>query len=384
MPRQLPWVRAATKHRPQPAKSPVASDIDDDFFDGTLLATDKKSKGRALSPGGSSDTDDRHARNPRKKRALSSSPPAAEPSAPRTENMRTAVSRFDLRDDEWMMVEDDLLETAKLFTHHLRVEDYKIIEQGIEAKKKGIATNPAAVRHVVAGATLSAEGTLKEKVRVQSEKQRRAFRDVFTSRDEDDEHQASARTQVAERPSVIPASSDTDSDDLDAPLRPSRSVAQRPATLDPRSSTPPMSMPIGPQAAQRPRSAFVKPIPASRISAPRLKNSSGHRAMPFDMLDDYLPKANRSAAAAVTTEREEQTTPVTESLLPSSSNDKPPRRIDGKKRPRRSTQLLEEWDVGKADEGNEAINTQGRHTKEKSSGKRKAADAADDIPTFLL
>jgi hypothetical protein len=384
MPRQLPWVRTATKHQPQPAKSPVASDIDDDFFDGTLLATDKKSKGRALSPGGSSDTDDRHARNPRKKRALSSSPPAAESSAPRTENMRTALSRFDLRDDEWMMVEDDLLETAKLFTHHLRVEDYKIIEQGIEAKKKGIATIPAAVRPVVAGATLSTEGTLKEKARVQSEKQRRAFRDVFTSRDEDDEHQASARTQAAGRPSVLPASSDTDSDDLDAPLRPSRSMAQRPTTLNPRSSAPPMSMPIGPQAAERPKPSFVKPIPVSQISAPRLKHSSGHRAMPFDMLDDYLPKANRSAAAAASAEREEQTTPFTETLLPSRSNDKPARRIDVKKRPRRSTQLLEEWDAGKADEGTEAINTQRRHTKEKSSGKRKAADAADDIPTFLL
>jgi hypothetical protein len=373
----------ATKHQPQPAKSPVASDIDDDFFDGTLLATDKKIKGRALSPGGSSDTDDRHAQNPRKKRALSSSPPAAEPSAPRTENMRTAVSRFDLRDDEWMMVEDDLLETAKLFTHHLRVEDYKIIEQGIEAKKKGIATSPAAVRPVVAGATLSAEGTLKEKARVQSEKQRRAFRDVFTPQDEDDEHQASARTQVAGRPSVIPASSDTDSDDLDAPLRPSRSMDQRPTTLDPRSSTPSTSIPIGPRAAERPKPSFVKPIPASRISAPRLKHSSGHRAMPFDLLDDYLPKANRSAAAAAA-EREEQTTPVTETLLSSQSNHKPPRGIDIKKRPRRSTQLLEEWDAGKADEGTEVINTQGRHTKEKSSGKRKAADAADDIPTFLL
>jgi hypothetical protein len=384
MPRQLPWVRTATKHQSRPAKSPVASDIDDDFFDGTLLATDKKSKGRALLSRGSSDTDDRHARNPRKKRALSSSPPAAEPSAPRTENMRMAVSRFDLRDDEWRMVEDDLLETAKLFTHHLRVEDYKMIEQGIEAKKKGIATGPAAVRPVVAGATLSAEVTLKEKARVQSEKQRRAFRDVFTSRDEDDEHTASARTQAAGRPSVIPASSDTDSDDLDAPLRPSRSMAQRPTTLNPRSSTPPMSMPIGPQAAERPKPPFTKPIPAPRSSAPRLKNSSGHRAMPFDMLDDYLPKANRSATAAAAAEREEETTPTTETLVQSRSNDKPPRRIDVNKRPRRSTQLLEEWDAGKADEGTEVINTQGRHTKEKSSGKRKAADAADDIPTFLL
>jgi hypothetical protein len=75
--------------------------------------------------------------------------------------------------------------------------------------------------------------------------------------------------------------------------------------------------------------------------------------MPFDMLDDYLPKANRSAAAAAATEREEQTTPVTETLLPSRSNDKPPRRIYVKNRPRRSTQLLEKWDVRKADEGTE-------------------------------
>jgi hypothetical protein len=380
MPRQLPWVRTATKHQPQPAKSTAASDIDDDFFDGTLLATDKKGKGRALSPGGSSDTDDRHARNPRKKRALSSSPPASEPSAPRTENMRTAVSRFDLRDDEWRMVEDDLLETAKLFTHHLRVEDYKVIEQGIEAKKKGLVTGPAAVRPVVSGATLSAEGTLKEKARLQSEKQRRAFRDVFTSRDEDDKPQASARTQAVGQTSLVPASSDTDGDDLDAPLRPLRSMAQRPTSLGPRSSTPPISKPVGLQATERSRPPFTKSIPASQINAPRLKNTSGHRAMPFDMLDDYLPKANRSAA----TELEEQTTPTTENLSQPRSDGKPPRRIYVNKRPPRSTQLLEEWDAGKADEGTGVINTQGRHTKEKSSRKRKAADAADDIPTFLL
>jgi hypothetical protein len=376
MPRQLPWVRTATKHQLQSAKPPIASDNDDDFFDGTILATDVKDKEKALSSEGSSDSGDYHPCNSRKRRALSSSPSVAELPAPRTDNMRMALSRFDLRDDEWMMVENELLETANLFTHHLHMAEYKIIQQNIEQKKKRIDTGPMAARSVVVGAGLSAEGALKERVRVQDERQRRAFRDVFAPRDEDDEPQSPARTEVVEIPSITPASSDTDSDDLDAPLRPSRSTASRPTAPGSISSTSPTSKSFGPRATNHISSPFTKPTPAPQTIVPRLKNRSLYRATPFDMLENYLPKGSHSSTvAAATTETHPQPTPI----------EKPSRVPSLGRKPRRSVQLLEEWDFKKAHGSSEVANeTQGRLTKEKGSGKRKAANIGDDIPTFLL
>ena len=387
MPRQLPWVRRATKHQPQLAKPPFASNIDDNSFDGTILSTDAKGKGKAISLQSSSDSGDHHSRtsrNPRKRRALSSSPPVAQLSAPPTDNMRTALSRFDLGDDEWMMVENELLETAKLFTHHLHLEEYEILQESIERKKKGINFLPAAARPVVVGAGLSAEGALTKRAKVQNERQRRAFRDVFTSRNEDNESQPSACTEVAGMPSKTLASGDTDSNDLDMPLRPPRPTASRATALDSLSSTPLTSNSSRPRAANLTNPPLTKFALAPRAIAPRLKNSRIHRATPFDMLDDYVPKDDRSAVAT-TTERQGQRTLTTKTPLPPTSCDKPSRLPSISRKSRKSVQLLEEWDTEKSYGGSEVANgIQGRPEKEKGSGKHKAADVGDDIPTFLL
>ena len=96
----------------QATKSRTTTAIDDDFFDGTVLAS---SRGR------SNESDDdlpgfpivvsTPRTNARTKDALrseregsSSPPPIDDLEQPLVEGMHKGVSKFDLRDDEWMMV----------------------------------------------------------------------------------------------------------------------------------------------------------------------------------------------------------------------------------------------------------------------------------------
>ncbi|KAH7388629.1 hypothetical protein BKA66DRAFT_415082 [Pyrenochaeta sp. MPI-SDFR-AT-0127] len=196
MPRKLPWMNKGGGSRIQakqpPAKKQCAvSDIDDGFFDGTVLASSRKDQ----EPADESDNDfpdlPAEPSTPRTKsrkdalftkRAQSSSPPPiADLEQPPIESMRMGVSKFDLRDDEWMMVEDEFLETAKLFTRHLHIAEYEKLKERIEEKKK----EAKAARPVVANAKMSVEGAMKEKATVQEQKQRKAIRDVYASHDDD-------------------------------------------------------------------------------------------------------------------------------------------------------------------------------------------------------
>jgi hypothetical protein len=63
--------------------------------------------------------------------------------------MHKGVDKFHLHDDEWMMVEDEFMETAKLFTKHLHLAQYETMREEI-AKKKSI------LRPVVSSETPSA------------------------------------------------------------------------------------------------------------------------------------------------------------------------------------------------------------------------------------
>ncbi|KAL5116553.1 hypothetical protein ACEQ8H_005549 [Pleosporales sp. CAS-2024a] len=158
MPRQLPWLsnggggKVQAKQPPRPrAASKVPLDDEDDLSYRKVQPSTNKCKERA---GQSDDSEDdlpgpwapssstcdtpRTTRDGRKQRAISSSPrPIAQDIQPQVvEYMRKGVSRFDLRDDEWMMVEDEFLETAKLFTRHLHIAEYERLKQSIEAKKR--------------------------------------------------------------------------------------------------------------------------------------------------------------------------------------------------------------------------------------------------------
>ncbi|KAF2833155.1 hypothetical protein CC86DRAFT_278092 [Ophiobolus disseminans] len=209
MPRQLPWAnksaggRAQLKQPPKPkAGTRALSDSDDDFFDGTVLAGSSKGKGKAIRDVEDSGDDlpdlpaepstprtkGRTKDALRNKRAQSSSPPPIQDHVqPEVEYMRTGASRFDLRDDEWMMVEDEFLETAKLFTRHLHIAEYQKLKERIEAKK---AEQVQAVRPVIIDGKMSAEGMMKKKAEVQEKRQIKAIQDVFASQIDDDEEDA--------------------------------------------------------------------------------------------------------------------------------------------------------------------------------------------------
>jgi hypothetical protein len=331
MPRQLPWANkgagSRTKVKPaaarQATKPRAATAIDDDFFDDTVLGSSSKGKGRARES--DDDLPDLTADpcTPRTKiktkdalrsqRAQSSSPPpvSGDLEPPKFERMHKAVSKFDLRDEEWMMVEDEHLETAKLFTRHLHMAEYERMKATIETKKNqaGIA------RPVVPNAKLSINGAMKEKTKVQEQKQKKAIRDVFASQD-DEEDEEEEETRIPDRtsfskttssssvekrapPATIKrsAAQDSDSEDLDAPRLPSRSALRLTATPTPAPThnTAERSQSASSYAPNTEDSgvAFAKPSQPSAAPKPRSRVS---RATPFDMLDDWVPKKTQSAS----------------------------------------------------------------------------------------
>ncbi|KAH7080240.1 hypothetical protein BKA63DRAFT_505995 [Paraphoma chrysanthemicola] len=329
MPRQLPWLNKGAGSRTPIKQTPkfsgttkTRSDIDDDFFDGTVLAESSKGNTRANNddldnelpdlPVGPSTTrtKSRIRYAARQTRAASSSPPPIDEFVqPQTEYMRAGVSKFDLRDDEWMMVEDEFLETAKVFTRHLHIAEYKKLKERIEAKKAQVGV----ARPVVASGKMSFEGRLKEKAKAQEIKQKKAIRDVFASQndeDDDNEQHASSRsygpplprqtssksTTSALLPLPRPTQHDSDSEDLDTS---SRSISRpKPSNAGP----PPVSasasalsstsiagqksaLPAGPTPSN-PSPIFAKPaLPTKERSTVSRRN----RLTPFDMLDGYTP-----------------------------------------------------------------------------------------------
>jgi len=332
MPRQLPWANKDGGSRTQPKPAPaqqaakphISSTIEDDFFDGTVLAVGK-GKERAI------ESDDDFPGTPRtktgkkdalrKRREESSSPPPVDYfEQPSVEGMHEGVSKFDLRDDEWMMVEDEFLETAKLFTRHLHMAEYEKLKKSIEEKKK----QAEIARPVVADAKLSVTAVMKEKAKVQEQKQKRAIRDVFASQndtyeDGEAEVQDTVRTRtnasrtissfmtphnppisILKQPPNPYEAKESDSEDLDAPRCRQRSTSKTatvPAPTSTRtqiSSTSVQQTPISPTSTKTraQHSTFVKPAHASSATKPRSRIS---RATPFDMLDDWVPKKAHSS-----------------------------------------------------------------------------------------
>ncbi|KAF3043505.1 hypothetical protein E8E12_009865 [Didymella heteroderae] len=415
MPRQLPWKSSGGgASSTQTIKSSVCKtktktttildDIDDDFFDDTVFASGSgKDKGKAEV---ASDSDDSFheagTSTPRttksktagqRERALSSSPPPLRDyAALHDEPMRKGVSKFDLQDDEWMMVEDEFLETAKLFTRHLHIAEYDRLKDIIEAKKR----EAEVARPIVAGAKHSVDGEMKERARVQENRQKKAIRDVFASQgDSSEDDRASNRAEPGKAPSITVKSppstnesQETDSDDLDAPRAPK-----------PKTSSPTAAASANPLPATRPRPAyvqtltpatesFVKPaLPAATASArPRARPS---RMTPFDMLDEYTPPTFNTRAPPTTTSRDKQCSQSTSSShSPSQTSQTTAMRTV---KPRRSIDLLDEWGSMEytggmsKDVADRIAKRKVERAKEGDNGKEKTrATNADDIPTFLF
>ncbi|KAF2869803.1 hypothetical protein BDV95DRAFT_629706 [Massariosphaeria phaeospora] len=210
MPRQLPWLNKGSKIKTQvkappkaAKKAEVPSDIDDDFFAGTILETSRNGKERAQSQESDDDLPALPAHSSRKgkgkepigrRRVPSSSPPpiVAQLPPPAKELMRPGVDKFDLRDDEWRMVEDEFLHTAKLFTQHLHLEEYELLKKNMEEKK-------AVARPVVRDAKPSVESQFKERAKTQGKAQRRAMKDFFRASPPRDDGKEDGRKEQAER-----------------------------------------------------------------------------------------------------------------------------------------------------------------------------------------
>lgn len=397
MPRQLPWlnngggsrtqVKQASKAR---AETKAPFDIDDDFFDGTVLASANKGKEKAARNDKDSEDDVQDlptgASTPRtksrtkvassKKRAPSSSPPPiADIIQPQVEYMRKGVSKFDLRDDEWMMVEDEFLETAKLFTRHLHIAEYEKLKERIEAKKK---EQVQAMRPVVAGGKLSVEGTMKKKAEAQAKRQYKAIRDVFASQDDEDEEDTPTTATLAgssraaastlKRPPVPVTSHDSDSDDLDASRPPCsrpiafKSVSASSPTAGPKPASP--ATPMQKLASLAP--SFVKPfLPASKPRGARKSRFN------VDMLDDYVPPANRTSFAD---ESKASTTPArSKAHIPTT-----PVRSSSPVKPAAEVRAS-----GLSKETAERLAKRKAEREKDNDGKKKSVKL-EDIPTFLV
>jgi hypothetical protein len=408
MPRQLPW-KSGGGSRTQTVKPPsrtvrtpwIPDDIDDDFFDGTVLASSGKGKGKAKATSDSEDslpelptglsTSDSNTKNthPNERAPSSSPPPLSDYALPYTEPMRKGTSKFDLQDDEWMMVEDEFLETAKLFTRHLHIAEYDRLKESIEAKKKEAEIS----RPVVAGAKRSVEGAMKERAKVQNSKQKRAIRDVFASQGDQSEDDRALYRATPSKPTSTTAKSfsttirshDTDSDDLDAPRAP------KPKTPAPAPVTTTKSSPAVSHVSKPSMSSFAKPAPPATTAAarPRAPTSRIRRATPFDMLDEYTPPKLDQSPPQTNTICGTSSKPRSQSIssrLPLSSSSQ----ITHTVKPRKSLDLLDDWGIEKNTSG-ASTDVADRLAKRKAerekggdgSGKRRAANL-DDIPTFLF
>lgn len=420
MPRQLPW-KGGAGSRTQTTKPPVRpsrptrilDDIDDDLFEGAALASaSNRVKDRTRATSGSDNSlpepyneeltprsKRSRTKDPKERPPSSSSPPLADYALPRSEPMRKGVSKFDLRDDEWMMVEDEFLDTAKLFTKHLHIAEYDRLKETIEAKKRELAL----ARPVVAGAERSAEGALRAKAKAQEIRQKQAIRDVFASQGDSSEDDISsdrrrlnqtASTTVQPQPrlfSKVP--SDTDSDDLDARRLPkakptAAASASKPTAPIPKPTTP-IAKPTAPSSPPRvpnpTTSTFARPAlpPAPKPSRPR-PNAS--RMTPFDMLDEYTPPPPSSARTQASTPQaakpRAQPTPSPRTSQPTTRN--PPQ-------PLRSQDITDDWSPvpGSSTTSKEALARMAKRKAERAKGTAEKGEKGgsaqlDDMPTFLF
>ncbi|KAI4945945.1 hypothetical protein J4E91_007386 [Alternaria rosae] len=426
MPRQLPWASKSGGSRTQakPASSRKATkarttaDIDDDFFDGTILADSDKDRGRSngsdddlpgLPTAPSTPRTKTKANDAlRKRRGGSSSPPPIdELEGPRIEGMHKSLSKFDLRDDEWMMVEDEFLETAKLFTRHLHIAEYEKLKAIIEEKKKEAAE---VTRSVVANAKRSTSGEMKEKARVQELKQKRAIRDVFMSQENEDDQQGRAALssrssltsswasrRIATTSKYAAQDSDNDSEDLDAPRPSAKPVSRTTTTPTPvRNSSAAKGQKSASSPAPNPRPPhpiFAKPAPPTPAAKSR---SRIIRATPFDMLDELVPtkKSKTLSGSSVEPAVETSYTPRASSVSKYSQSFDSVDGRGGAKVGRAVASFEETAPDGdhRSNGGNTGISketleriTKRKAEREKSEKerKRKAADL-DDVPTFLF
>jgi hypothetical protein len=304
--------------------------------------------------------------------------------------MRKGVDKFDLRDDEWMMVEDELLQTAKIFTRHLHLAEYERMKVEMEERAKNAAARP-----VVPDAKPSGDGRFKKRAEQQTKSQKKALRDFFTAASDDDEDltaknqkPASHTAQVAiskprKEPAVLRLRSNhkdtSDSEDLDAIQRPKKQSAAAEKVASATADTNPAPAPT----------EFIKPaLPTN--SRTRAKP---RRPTPFDMWDDFTPNRSSSPpkqADASTSHRSDNSNrqssapkPKTSSTSSSVSSTPPPLHT---KAPARSSDLFSDPDSRKRDNLSKGASDRlaKRKAEKGKESQSKSSKHVDDIPTFLF
>ncbi|USP74275.1 uncharacterized protein yc1106_01549 [Curvularia clavata] len=423
MPRRLPWASTGATSRakvnPTSLSSVAASRVNidgDEFFAGTTIsASGHRGRGEASDSDSSlpnipAEPPTPHAKLRKKdafteRREESSSPPPLTEylEQPRAERMRKSVSKFDLRDDEWMMVEDEFLETAKLFTRHLHIAEYERLKEIIEEKKKGAVSRP-----VVANAKMSTVGTMKSKAESQEQQQKKAIRDVFASQDDEREKTRTmssthvtynkstplssiTKRALADSPKPRPrAAPGSDSEDLDTLRRPIKPRLEAITTPSPKINNPAgglngVSSPTPITKISSP--TFIKPAPPQAVTKARSRIS---RATPFEMLDDWVPKKSQYPASPEQPIKSPATPRTPATTKPSRSFDP----FDNAKHSVhvRSTSFSSGTKVqqkgseaGGRSEDLEARLAKRRADREKNDrDKKRKTLNADDIPTFLF
>ncbi|KAF2638089.1 hypothetical protein P280DRAFT_471750 [Massarina eburnea CBS 473.64] len=196
--------------------------------------------------------------------------------------MDKGVDKFDLRDDEFMMVEDELLQTAKLFTRHLHLAEYEKMKTEIEEKK---SRNEKTPRPVVVGVKPSIEGQFKKKAHEQAKAQ-----NTFFDAEDASEQEESSMRQAAMTNRTIPSTktrvnNGSDSDDLDAPQPPTTTKYTAPLKPPPKQLSRPAE-----STAELPSSSFVKPaLPAlSNANArARARARAARMNRPSSLIDEW-------------------------------------------------------------------------------------------------
>lgn len=308
-----------------------------------------------------------------------------------SEPMRKGVSKFDLRDDEWMMVEDEFLETAKLFTQHLHIAEYQRLKESIEEKKK----EAEVTRPIVAGAKYSTEGTMKERAKMQRTNQKKAILGISASqsglRKEDgaSHHAETNKTPLvlATPRSATSASRDTDSDDLDA-QRPQKLKISEHAHINPRMPQHTLSRVSKPAAAP----SFAKAT-LSVSKAPARPRGTLSKMMPFDMLEEYTKSKVESTSQSSSTSRKAQMSALSKQHSQSTSSTHSSFQTAHTTvtfEPENPFDLLDDWgpsrdhsNSSKEIAGGVAKRKAGREKQDDKKRERRNANP-DDIPTFLF
>lgn len=175
--------------------------------------------------------------------------------------MDQALNPYDLRDDEYMMVEDEFLQTAKLFTRHLHLAEYERLKSLVQSK---INNGQEITRPVLANVQVPEERKMKMRAEERKKAQREALRSVLEGEEDEEEEVGGsgiglARTKVKGKgkgKGSMARDTTSDSSDLDATPRPK---PLKRAQSTPRQSNAPPSSP--PDATL----TFLKPVfPASK------------------------------------------------------------------------------------------------------------------------